>query len=154
MRADCGDKRSKTMVYNNNIGFTLFELLIATIIVAILAAIGLPSFVKTKEHSVGSEAIANLKLIAFGERNYRIENGSYYPATPGTDNNLSTINSNLRLFLPTSSARNWNYSVTDTAAPSFSATATRTASNNPGSYAGCTYTINDTTEVPATSTCP
>jgi prepilin-type N-terminal cleavage/methylation domain-containing protein len=129
-------------------GFTLVELVVVIIIVGILVALGLPQFTRNKEHALGREAIANLKLIAAAQRLYTMEAGSYYPITPGTDNNLSTINTYLRLSIPTSNSRNWNYSLTDTASRTFTATATRT------SVTICSYTINDASEEPATTTCP
>lgn len=136
------------MLVKEKVGFTLFEMLVVVIIVAILAALGLPQFTKTKEHALGREAIANLKLIAAAQRLYLMETTSYYPVTPGTDNNLTTINSNLRLSIPTSSSKNWNYSITDTSAPAFDATATRTSGTI------CSYAINNTAEDPTTSACP
>jgi len=142
------NKRNHTMVYRNDSGFTLFELLVVIIIIGILAALGLPQFSKNQEHAVGKEAIANLKLISAAERIYLMETSAYYPYTTGTDSTLTTINTNLRLSIPTSAARNWNYSVTDTSAPAFSATATRAT----GSYVNCTYTIDNTGSGQATAT--
>jgi prepilin-type N-terminal cleavage/methylation domain-containing protein len=139
------------MLYKEKAGFTLFELLVVVIIVGILAALGLPQFTKTKEHALGREAVANLKLIAAAQRLYAMETGSYYPMPTGTDSNITTINSNLRLSIPNpsaSSSRNWNYAVTDTSAPSFSVIATRTSGTI------CSYSIDSTTEEPTTTTCP
>lgn len=138
------------MLYKEKAGFTLFELMVVIIIVAILGALGLPQFTKSKEHALGREAIANLKLIAAAQRLYLMETGSYYPVTPGTDSSIASINSNLRLSIPNpavSSSKNWNYSITDTAS-TFTATATRTAGTI------CSYTIDNNSEDPTTSTCP
>jgi general secretion pathway protein G len=47
--------------------FTLLEFLVVIIIIGILAALALPNFGKAKEHALGKEAIANLKLMAAAE---------------------------------------------------------------------------------------
>lgn len=127
-------------------GFTLIEMLIVVIIIGILAALGLPQFGKTKEHAIGKEAIANLKLIAAAEKIYRMEENAYYPIPSGSETNITNINNYLRLSL---TEANWDYAVTG-AASAFTSTATRLS----GSYSGCIWTINNTTDEPATAACP
>jgi len=141
-------------VNKKNKGFTLQELLVVVVIIAIFAALGLPQLVKTKEHALSKEATANLKLIAAAEKIYRMEaeDGNYYPSPSGTSSTISDINSYLRLFIPSSSSRNWDYSVT-AASGAFTTTATRTTQAS-GSYSGCTWTITNNDDVPTTSSCP
>ena len=129
------------------IGFTLAELLVVLLIVAIFAALGLPGLAKTKESAIGREAQANLKLIAAAEKIYRMETGLYDAET-----NVSGVNSSLRLSIPSSSTKNWDYAVT-ASTDTFTATATRTTATAPGSYAGCTWSITHNTDKPTTSTC-
>jgi len=140
--------------------FTLIELIVTLIIIGILAALSLPQFGKTREHALGKEAIANLKLIAAAEKIYRMEAVTgYYPIPAGIVNDTggnAAINTNLRLSIPLGTSplytdRNWNYSVSG-AANTFSSTATRTATG--GSYSGCTYTIDQSTDAPTTGGCP
>jgi len=129
--------------------FTLIELIVTLIIIGILAVLAFPQFSKTKEHAIGKEAIANLKLIAAAEKIYRIEANTYI-----SESNISNINTDLKLFLPSTSNRNWDYSVTG-AASTFNSTATR-LSTDPN-YSKCRYSIDNTIDEPTpnnTTYCP
>ena len=112
------------------------ELIVVVVITGILAALALPQYNKSKEHSLGLEAQANLKLIAAAEKVYRMERNTYIPEA-----NIAGINYDLKLSMPSSSSRNWDYSVNPAAASTFTATATRLS----GPYCPascCQYTIN------------
>jgi prepilin-type N-terminal cleavage/methylation domain-containing protein len=91
-----------------NKSFTLLELIIVVIILAILVSISLPLFSKTKEKAIDKEAQASVKLIMAAEKIYRMEVGGYYGTTLGNQD----INNNLRLSLPYKANRNWNYTTT------------------------------------------
>ena len=138
-------------------GFTLIELLIVIIIIGILASLALPGFGRTKEHVLGKEAQANLKLIAAAEKIYRMESedqayvdcqcacsGSdsgccnYEP--PQTSSDTPGCNYKLTLSL---NPNNWTYSVTGDAT-GFTAYAQRVS----GPYSSCKYTIDNTTDEP------
>jgi type IV pilus assembly protein PilA len=58
----------------NNEGFTLIELLVVIIIVGVLAAIALPSFLNQIGKARGSEATSNLGTIARSQQAYRYQN--------------------------------------------------------------------------------
>jgi type IV pilus assembly protein PilA len=63
----------------NNEGFTLIELLVVIIIVGVLAAIALPSFLNQIGRARGSEATSNLGTIHRGMQAARLQNGTTFP---------------------------------------------------------------------------
>ena len=123
--------------------FTLIELIVVLIIIGILATLAFPQLSKTKEHALGKEAIANLKLITAAEKIYRMEASAYYPIPAGSESNITNINNYLKL---SATEANWDYSITSTGAPpsTFTATGDRTT----GSYPDCIYRIDNTTDEP------
>jgi prepilin-type N-terminal cleavage/methylation domain-containing protein len=84
--------------------FTLIELLIVIIVIGILAGLGLPQYLKTKERALDDEATVNLKIIQAAEKIYHMETGVYQACA-----NNACLNNNLKLSLPQGSARNWRY---------------------------------------------
>lgn len=131
--------------------FTLVEMLIVVVLIGILAGLGMPQYFKTKEHALGNEAIANLKLISAAEKIHRMETGLYYPSPAATESDAANINSNLKLMVTES---NWDYAITTTGNPvdAFSATAYR---NGTGGYFDCQYNITQASDDPAgTASCP
>ncbi|MCM8783987.1 MAG: type II secretion system GspH family protein [Candidatus Omnitrophica bacterium] len=80
-------------------GFTVMEVMTVVIILAILASLSLPTFIKTIEVSKGRMAKSYLKLIYAAEKVYRNEYDCYYPQPPGTITDLALINQNLGLDL-------------------------------------------------------
>ena len=56
-------------------GFTLTELLIVVIIIAVIATLSLPMLLKTIEKAKVGEAISNLNLIRTGQKIYFLEKG-------------------------------------------------------------------------------
>lgn len=121
-------------------GFTLLEILIVVVIIGILASLGLPNFIKTREYALEQEAVSNLQLIRQAERIYRMEMGNYYPAN-GREDNITNINNALKLSL---NENNWDYYI-DGGTNSFTAYADRIGS---GGYLNCTYSINQTQDKP------
>jgi type IV pilus assembly protein PilA len=63
----------------NNEGFTLIELLVVIIIVGVLAAIALPSFLNQIGRARGSEATSNLGTVHRGMQAARLQNGTTFP---------------------------------------------------------------------------
>ncbi len=125
---------------------TLMEIITVMIIVGIVAAIGLLNYSNVKEHAMGKEAQANLRLIAAAQRIYRMESGIYYPQG-GVNPTIAQINDNLRLTLPTTN--DWNYTFDNMGASTFRANAQR---------GGCTYHIwhntGDVQTLPNNGGCP
>jgi len=71
-------------------GFTLVELMIVVAIVAILAAIAIPSYLRFQSKAKTAEATNNLGAIRTAEETYRAENDGYLvctasPTGGGTD---------------------------------------------------------------------
>lgn len=58
-------------------GFTLIEILITIVLVAILAGIGFPSFLKAKQKNDAKQAVICLRDIALAEKVYYAKNATY-----------------------------------------------------------------------------
>ena len=118
-------------------GFSLVELMIVVAIMAILAAIAIPSFMRFSMRAKTAEATSNLAAIRTAQESYRAENDAYMtclasPAGGGTDatpdawadaGGFDTVG-----FAPDGNVR-YQYAVAVTApaagvAPTFTATAT------------------------------
>ncbi len=81
-------------VFRHRKSFTLTEILIAVVILALLAVLALPMFVKTIEKAKIGEAINNLNLIRAGQKIYFLEQGYFSGDISslkiGNPNNLSS----------------------------------------------------------------
>ena len=62
-------------------GFTLLELLMVVIIIAILASIALPQYLRVSERSRASEALTILSAVRASEMRFKALNGSTYTTT-------------------------------------------------------------------------
>ncbi|MCM8801490.1 MAG: type II secretion system GspH family protein [Candidatus Omnitrophica bacterium] len=89
----------------NEKGFSLLELIIIGVILIALVSMATPVFLKTRERALDREAVANLKLIIAAEKIYRMEIKDYYFSS-----NITDLNTNLKLTLPSGPNRAWNYS--------------------------------------------
>src|SRR6266478_6618514 len=65
-------------------GFTLVEIMIVVAIIALLAAIAIPNFVKARTPSQTSACIANLKQIDGAKATWALEQKKTSSDTPGT----------------------------------------------------------------------
>ncbi len=76
----------------NPLGFTLIEVIVVIIILAVIAGVALPNYRKTVERSYQQTAINNLTALHGAQQIYRAQYGTYW----GTGN-VSAINTNLGL---------------------------------------------------------
>ena len=67
-----------------NSGFTLVEIMIVVAIIALLAAIAIPNFVKARTSSQKTACIANLKQMEGAKATWAMEMKKSSSATPGT----------------------------------------------------------------------
>jgi prepilin-type N-terminal cleavage/methylation domain-containing protein len=65
-------------------GFTLVEIMIVVAIIALLAAIAIPNFVKARQSSQKSACIANLKQIDGAKATWALEQKKVTTDTPAT----------------------------------------------------------------------
>jgi len=139
-------------------GFSLVELMIVVAIMAILAAIAIPSFMRFSMRAKTAEATQNLAAIRTCEESYRSENDLYFacaqaPAGGGTDSTpdvwpVPAAGFDDIGFAPDGLVR-YAYTVTIVAPPTSAFTATAFSdldeNNTP-----CTYTLsNDSVGEPA-----
>ncbi|OGS13620.1 MAG: hypothetical protein A2285_05955 [Elusimicrobia bacterium RIFOXYA12_FULL_57_11] len=61
-------------------GFTLVELLVVVTIISILAAVGMPQYMKTVETTKATDALAITQMIANANRMYQIDKNTYASA--------------------------------------------------------------------------
>jgi prepilin-type N-terminal cleavage/methylation domain-containing protein len=114
-------------------GFTLAELLIALVVIAILAAVAVPGYRKTTERQFWQQAQDLLLTIYSGERAFSFANNGNYLAVPAG----SPIGTWRQIFMDTPDTAQIVYQVTLPTATQFIAKATR----NDGS--GRNMTINE-----------
>jgi len=126
-------------------GFTLIEVIVVAIIIGIMAMIAMPAYQVAREHTLGNEARANIRLVAAAERIYSMELGGVYPSNT-TESNPAAILSNLRVDLKET---NWDYSVTG-AGGSYTVTADR----NAGPWSNCVYQNVDGADAITATNCP
>src|SRR5713226_2522631 len=69
--------RSTLTVVKNRKGFTLVELAVVIVIIGVLAAFGVPRFIKSVERSKASESFAYLSAVRAGQERYHARQGTY-----------------------------------------------------------------------------
>ena len=105
-------KRIRTRLDGNSEqGFTLIELLVVIIIIGILLAIAVPSYLGFRDRAANNAAKANLRAALPAAEAYYSDNGTYVGMTPAT---LALVDSGVSpsLLVPTAAAG--NYCLTDT----------------------------------------
>lgn len=68
-------------------GFTLIEILIVVVIIALLAFMAIPAYTKVRQNAKTKEVQKNLKIVAAAGKEYILENGGTqvaYPSLEGT----------------------------------------------------------------------
>lgn len=114
-------------------GFTLIELMIAVVVVAVLAAIALPSFLDSTRKSRRSDAFAALNQVMQAQERFRANNASYASSLTNAANGSPP---GLAL---TSTSANSHYSLTlsDVTAAGYSAVATAQSGSSQANDTQC-----------------
>ena len=123
-----------------NAGFTIMELVLVVVILAVLSLIAIPNYLKSRAKIQQKEALTNVRLIAAAEKIYYIEGAHYLGcncSTPVECAGGSGCNYLLKLMLNT---RDWAYSVATTGT-SLNSTANISATAQDNS---CAYTLSST----------
>ena len=122
-------------VYSSLAGFSLTEMVMVLIVIAILVAAGVPAYRKAVLIAEGKGAVANLIAIQTAQKVFFLEEDAYRPCADMADCNTEL---NLDMF-----PDNYTYQVTTAAADTqFTATAN-------GEGGACTYTVSEGDDKPA-----
>ena len=105
-------KRIRTRLDGNtDQGFTLIELLVVIIIIGILLAIAVPSYLGFRDRAANNAMKANLRAALPSAEAYYADNGFYTGMTPAA---LALIDSGVSPSLTVASAAAASYCITDT----------------------------------------
>lgn len=102
----CEKRKRRILTLHCRPAFSLIEVLIVVIILAILAGFAIPGYQGARQRALDDEAEAMLRLIRAAERAYELERGAYTAC-----GSTAVCNTSLNLDLPVSNAH-WGYSVT------------------------------------------
>jgi prepilin-type N-terminal cleavage/methylation domain-containing protein len=111
--------------------FTLIELLIVVIVIAVLAGIAMPMYLNSVEAAKAGKAIHSLGIIVQAENMYRAENDEYLAIGVAELLNASGLGNYTELD-EVDADEFWDYSVTDTTGDTLTARATRTSGSREG----------------------
>ena len=76
----------------NDQGFTLIELLVVIVIIAILAAIAIPSYLRHREKAYRAQAISDMKNAAMALETFATDNEQFsYAGMDGADENSAIL---------------------------------------------------------------
>jgi type IV pilus assembly protein PilE len=110
-------------------GFTLIELIVVVIVIAILASFAVPQYITSIERAKEAKAKNALGIIAQAEKMYRAENDTYVNVADGSFD--ATLGSYVEL-AEIDADTDWDYAVTGASTTAFTATATRNGGSNNG----------------------
>ncbi len=118
--------------------FTLTEIMVVLVIIAIIAGLAVPGYFRTVEQSRSNEALSNLNIIHMGEKIYRLNSSPQTFWGPGTD--VATINAALN----TDMQANYYTTVSVTATPTtYTAKFTRNATSGGAGTKWFQYSFTD-----------
>lgn len=113
-------------------GFSLIELMIAVVVVAILASVALPSFLGTIRKGRRAEAISALTAVQQGQERWRNNHAAY------ADNSALSTAPPAGLGVPTPTASGYySISLSGTSSTDYIVTATAVTGKSQASDAGC-----------------
>jgi len=111
-------------------GFTLIELMVVIVIIAILAAVALPNFMGATEKARESAVTSAVKALQTSLEMYAVDNNGSYPITTSDSNALTAIQDYLpNKKFPNNPSNNQPYSYDNGLVDSTSATTTPTLSD-------------------------
>ena len=87
-----------TKLHSKRAGFTLVEIMIVVAIIALLAAIAVPGFLRARKRSQASKVLNDLRLIAGAVDQYAIENSKTTGAAVGTADWTNYLKKDTQLF--------------------------------------------------------
>lgn len=126
-----------------NEGFTLIELLVVIIIIGILTAIALPSFLNQSNKAKLTEAKNNVRLSSEAQKAFFVEYGSFITATDAADAKaLNAVSSDVVHWFealgvsPNTQTDNYDYHLVVASASELTMTAAPTGTAHKGYYGG------------------
>ena len=132
---------------NSKAGFTITEIMIATVILAVLAGLAVPSYFNTIETSRINEGITTLNIIHMGEKIYKLNNGTFWDG--GSNATIAAVDAALGVDINPSFYNDIDFSAVS--ATGYTARVTRNATNGGNTAWYRQILWNDTTKT-ATNT--
>jgi prepilin-type N-terminal cleavage/methylation domain-containing protein len=87
-----------TKVQSRRGGFTLVEIMIVVAIIALLAAIAVPSFLRARKRSQATATLETLRMIDAAKDQYAIENGKSPGVTPAAADLVAYVKTGTKLY--------------------------------------------------------
>jgi prepilin-type N-terminal cleavage/methylation domain-containing protein len=88
-----------TRIQSRRSGFTLVEIMIVVAIIALLAAIAVPSFLRARKRSQATTALETARLIDAAKDQYAIENGKNTLTTPNWNDLFPYVKAGSSLYI-------------------------------------------------------